>query len=274
MHWRIRGKSSSRLDYGKARLWGSVAFVIGSALTANWSVCLIIAILALLTLGVASMLLGFHPSDDSATSSGAASRRAPVGLRGWRWFARTGAFWPAFVYCRGRMRPITVLAPFTGRLLATRPRRWAICGRWAWWRKVIIFALSNKLFRRCSARDMLLISAICGVVRWGIMGAIMALPRLIVVNLHCGTFHGSSTWPPCAILPLASSEVIRLQAVYSAVAMGGSIMIMTVFAGFLYQYLATACSGLWRWWRFRQMFLCALKVVPHADSSILWICSC
>lgn len=37
--------------------------------------------------------------------------------------------------------------------------------------EVIIFALSNKLFRRCSARDMLLISAICGVVRWGIMGS-------------------------------------------------------------------------------------------------------
>lgn len=41
----------------------------------------------------------------------------------------------AFVYCRGHMRPITVLAPFTGRQLATRPRRWGICGRWAWWRK-------------------------------------------------------------------------------------------------------------------------------------------
>ena len=33
------------------------------------------------------------------------------------------------------------------------------------------------------------------------------------------------------------SEVIRLQAVYSAVAMGGSIAVMTVFAGFLYQHL-------------------------------------
>ncbi|SQD02663.1 putative 3-phenylpropionate permease [Escherichia coli] len=29
-----------------------------------------------------------------------------------------------------------------------------------WWRKSLSFALSNKLFRRCSARDMLLISAI------------------------------------------------------------------------------------------------------------------
>ena len=88
------------LDYGKVRLWGSVAFVRRFS----------------------------HKGQ-------AASRRAPVGQRGWRWFARTGAFWPAFVYCRGHMRPITVLAPFTGRQLATRPRRWGICGRWAWWRK-------------------------------------------------------------------------------------------------------------------------------------------
>lgn len=123
------------LDYGKVRLWGSVAFVIGSALTGKLVTMFDYrVILALLTLGVASMLLGFHPSDDSATRQ-AASRRAPVGQRGWRWFARTGAFWPAFVYCRGHMRPITVLAPFTGRQLATRPRRWGICGRWAWWRK-------------------------------------------------------------------------------------------------------------------------------------------
>ncbi|VYU38940.1 putative 3-phenylpropionic acid transporter [Metakosakonia massiliensis] len=33
------------------------------------------------------------------------------------------------------------------------------------------------------------------------------------------------------------SEVIRLQAVYSAVAMGGSIALMTIFAGFLFQHL-------------------------------------
>lgn len=39
------------------------------------------------------------------------------------------------------------------------------------------------------------------------------------------------------------SEVIRLQAVYSAVAMGGSIAIMTVFAGFLYQYLMRRVLG-------------------------------
>lgn len=48
------------LDYGKVRLWGSVAFVIGSALTGKLvSMFDYRVILALLTLGVASMLLGF-----------------------------------------------------------------------------------------------------------------------------------------------------------------------------------------------------------------------
>jgi hypothetical protein len=48
------------LDYGKVRLWGSVAFVIGSALTGKLVTMFDYrVILALLTLGVASMLLGF-----------------------------------------------------------------------------------------------------------------------------------------------------------------------------------------------------------------------
>ncbi|MEN2732712.1 3-phenylpropionate MFS transporter [Escherichia coli] len=90
------------LDYGKVRLWGSVAFVIGSALTGKLvSMFDYRVILALLTLGVASMLLGFLIRPTIQPQGQAASRRAPAGLRGWRWFARTGAFWPAFVYCRG-----------------------------------------------------------------------------------------------------------------------------------------------------------------------------
>lgn len=47
------------MDYGRVRLWGSVAFVIGSALTGKLvSLFDYRAILLLLSLGVASMLLG------------------------------------------------------------------------------------------------------------------------------------------------------------------------------------------------------------------------
>ena len=106
--------------------------------------------------------------------------------------------------------------------------------------EVIIFALSHKLFRRFSARDLLLLSAVCGVARWGLMGWSTELPWLIVVQiLHCGTFTVCHLAAMRYIAARQGSEVIRLQAVYSAVAMGGSIAIMTVFAGYLYQNLGS-----------------------------------
>ena len=104
--------------------------------------------------------------------------------------------------------------------------------------EVIIFALSNRLFRRWSARDLLLLSAVCGVVRWTLMGWTTALPWLLVVQvLHCGTFTVCHLAAMRYIAARQGSEVIRLQAVYSAVAMGGSIAVMTIFAGFLFQHL-------------------------------------
>ena len=100
------------------------------------------------------------------------------------------------------------------------------------------FRPEQKLFRRFGARDLLLLSAICGVARWGIMGWTTDLPWLILAQiLHCGTF---TVCHPAAMRYIAAREggdVIRLQSVYSAVAMGGSIAVMTVFAGFLYQHL-------------------------------------
>lgn len=45
------------------------------------------------------------------------------------------------------------------------------------------------MFRRFSARDLLLLSALCGLVRWTLMGWSTALPGLILAQiLHCGTF--------------------------------------------------------------------------------------
>ncbi len=104
--------------------------------------------------------------------------------------------------------------------------------------EVVIFALSKKVFRRFSARDLLLLSAVCGLIRWTLMGWTTALPWLIVAQiLHCGTFTVCHLAAMRYIAARQGSEVIRLQAVYSAVAMGGSIAVMTVFAGFLYQHL-------------------------------------
>lgn len=76
------------------------------------------------------------------------------------------------------------------------------------------------------------------------MGWTTELPWLIVAQiLHCGTFTVCHLAAMRYIAAREGGDVIRLQAVYSAVAMGGSIAVMTVFAGFLYQHGARCVLG-------------------------------
>lgn len=250
------------LDYGKVRLWGSVAFVIGSALTGKLvSMFDYRVILALLTLGVASMLLGFlirptiQPQASRQQESTGWSAWLALVRQNWRFLACVCLLQGAHAAYYGFSAIYWQAAGYSASAVGYL---WSL-GVVA---EVIIFALSNKLFRRCSARDMLLISAICGVVRWGIMGATTALPWLIVVQiLHCGTFTVCHLAAMRYIAARQGSEVIRLQAVYSAVAMGGSIAIMTVFAGFLYQYLGHGVFWVMALVALPAMFL-RPKVVP------------
>lgn len=82
----------------------------------------------------------------------------------------------------------------------------------------------QKAFSRFSARDLLLLSAVCGLVRWTLMGWTTELPWLIVAQiLHCGTFTVCHLAAMRYISARQGGEVIRLQAVYSAVAMGAAL---------------------------------------------------
>ena len=227
------------MDYGRVRLWGSIAFVIGSALVGKLvSLYDYQAILALLSLGIFSMLLGLllrpsvMPQGESRhqESAGWPAWRALV-TQSWRFLACVcllqGAHAAYYGFSAIYWQGAGYSASAVGYL-------WSL-GVVA---EVIIFALSNWLFRRFGARDLLLLSAVCGLARWGIMGWTTALPWLIVAQiLHCGTFTVCHLAAMRYIASREGADVIRLQAVYSAVAMGGSIAVMTVFAGFLYQHL-------------------------------------
>ena len=227
------------MDYGRGRLWGSVAFVIGSALVGKLvSLYDYQAILALLSLSIASMLLGMLITP-SVMPQGEARQQASAGWRAWRALAQEN--W-RFLAC------VCLLQGAHAAYYGFSAIYWQEAGYSAsavgyLWSlgvvaEVIIFAVSKKVFSRFSARDLLLLSCLCGVVRWGIMGWTTGLPWLLVAQvLHCGTFTVCHLAAMRYIAARRGSEVIRLQAVYSAVAMGGSIAIMTVFAGFLYQHL-------------------------------------
>ncbi|ELZ8932419.1 3-phenylpropionate MFS transporter [Cronobacter dublinensis] len=228
------------MDYGRVRLWGSLAFVIGSALTGKLvSSYDYRAILALLSLGVASMLIGMMLKP-SVMPQGEARHNEAAGWPVWRklvsenWRflacvsllqgAHAAYYGFSAIYWQGQGYSASVV----GYL-------WSL-GVVA---EIVIFALSKKLFSRFGARDLLLLSGVLGIIRWGMMGWTTALPWLIAAQiLHCGSFSICHLAAMRYIAAREGSEVIRLQSVYSAVAMGGGIAVMTVFAGFLYQHLA------------------------------------
>ncbi|WP_148875545.1 3-phenylpropionate MFS transporter [Serratia marcescens] len=254
-----------RMDYGRVRLWGSLAFVIGSALTgqlvAVWGHN---AILYSLILSVLAMLLGMllkpsvMPQGEPRTHSGA--ERSLWAL------LKEGPVW-RFLLC------VTLLQGAHAGYYSFGSIYWQEAGYSAstigyLWSlgvvaEVIIFASSNVLFRRWNARNLLLLSACCGVLRWSLMAYSTELGWLLLIQiLHCGTFTVCHLAAMRFIAARQGQEVIQLQAVYSALAMGGGIAVMTVIAGFLFEHWQ---GGVF--WVMAAVALPALFIRPPAVSA-------
>ncbi|PHY88701.1 3-phenylpropionate MFS transporter [Serratia marcescens] len=228
-----------RMDYGRVRLWGSLAFVIGSALTgqlvAVWGHN---AILYSLIFSVLAMLLGMLLKP-SVMPQGAARARSGTERSLWA-LLKEGPVW-RFLLC------VTLLQGAHAGYYSFGSIYWQEAGYSAstigyLWSlgvvaEVIIFASSNVLFRRWNARNLLLLSACCGVLRWSLMAYSTELGWLLLIQiLHCGTFTVCHLAAMRFIAARQGQEVIQLQAVYSALAMGGGIAVMTVIAGFLFEH--------------------------------------
>ncbi|SMB44149.1 putative 3-phenylpropionic transporter [Serratia proteamaculans] len=250
------------LDYGRVRLWGSLAFVIGSALTGQMiSVWGHNAILYSLIISILAMLLGMMLKP-SVMPQGEARTHSEADRSLWE-MLKEGPVW-RFLLC------VTLLQGAHAGYYSFGSIYWQEAGYSAstigyLWSlgvvaEVIIFASSNFLFRRWNARNLLLLSACCGILRWGLMASSTELGWLLVIQtLHCGTFTVCHLAAMRFIAARKGPEVIRLQAVYSALAMGGGIAIMTVIAGFLFEHLQ---GGVF--WVMAAVVLPALFIRPPA----------
>ncbi|MDE9517702.1 3-phenylpropionate MFS transporter [Xenorhabdus bovienii] len=255
-------------DYGKVRVWGSIAFIISSSLTGilmssnginfsisnlelslsfdrinNWVGSNLFGhhhiILAFLIFSLSVMLLGMmlKPSIMPAGKIKAVNTHTVS----FKELLSEKSVWQ-FLLC------VTLLQGAHAGYYSFGSIYWENAGYssatigYLWSlgvvTEVIIFTFSKQLFRRWNARNLLLLSAICGVLRWGLMGISTELPVLIIIQLlHCGTFTVCHLAAMRFIGARKENEIIRLQATYSALAMGGGIAVMSVIAGFLYEYM-------------------------------------
>ncbi|MCP1205380.1 3-phenylpropionate MFS transporter [Pantoea sp. B550] len=254
------------LAYGPVRLWGSLAFVISSALTGVLvSAYSSQAILLLLSVGVIAMLAGMMLRP-ATQPQGHERQGAAGGWQEWHDLLRENAVW-RFMLC------VTLLQGAHAAYYGFSAIWWQESGYSAstvgyLWSlgvvaEIIVFALSNRLFRRWRARDLLLLSGICALIRWGLLGASTALPLLIVAQiLHCGSFTVCHLAAMRFIAARQGAEVIRLQSLYSALAMGGGIAIMTMICGVLFAHLQGHL-----FWVMALVALPALFLRPGYDSS-------
>ncbi len=255
------------LAYGPVRLWGSLAFVISSALTGVLvSAYSSQAILLLLSVGVIAMLAGMMLRPATQPQGHERQSAAGGGWQEWRALLRENAVW-RFMLC------VTLLQGAHAAYYGFSAIWWQESGYSAstvgyLWSlgvvaEIIVFALSNRLFRRWSARDLLLLSGICALIRWGLLGASTALPLLIVAQiLHCGSFTVCHLAAMRFIAARQGTEVIRLQSLYSALAMGGGIAVMTMICGVLFAHLQGHL-----FWVMALVALPALFLRPGYDSS-------
>ncbi|CDL81176.1 3-phenylpropionic acid transporter [Xenorhabdus szentirmaii] len=94
------------------------------------------------------------------------------------------------------------------------------------------------------------------------MGASTELYALIIVQLlHCGTFTVCHLAAMRFIGARKENEIIRLQATYSALAMGGGIAVMSIIAGFMYESIG---NGIF--WMMALVAFPTLFIRPKAEA--------
>ncbi|MGL4930207.1 MAG: 3-phenylpropionate MFS transporter [Plesiomonas sp.] len=229
------------LDYGRARLWGSFAFITGSTLV-GWLISYTDYHAALwgLLVGLVVMNLCWWQTPATLPAEKVTKQQQSVSFTD----VLRSSDVVKFLLC------VTLLQGSHAAYYAFSTLYWQELGysttiiSMLWSVGVIaeiaVFAFSGRFFDSWSIRRILLLCAVCVFVRWGLLAEVEILPGLIVIQL----MHGM-TFALCHVASIRfireqpESHTIRLQAIYAALVTGGGIAVMTVVSGYLYTYLGS-----------------------------------
>ncbi|MFN4087759.1 MAG: MFS transporter [Alphaproteobacteria bacterium] len=226
------------LDYGRMRLWGSVAFIVTSvaigAMLAGAGEGLIIWTIVACLFGVfvATALLPNRPTPPARRGS------RPVAA-----LLRTTPFL-FFVLCGGlNMASHAVLNAFaTIHWRAAGISEGVIGLLWAIGviAEIVVFAYGRHLLGRLGIAGMMALGAGAGVVRWtGLAFTSDPLALLFFQSLHAFTFGAMHLG---AMAFIQQAVPVRLsataQALYASISMGVAVGLTTMASGLLYETLA------------------------------------
>lgn len=102
--------------------------------------------------------------------------------------------------------------------------------------EVAVFALSKRLFAGWSLRALFLVAAIGVAVRWGLTASTTVLLGLVLIQLlHGVTFAVAHIAAIQYIQHSAPRKMVALQALYNAIPLGAFIALMTALSGWGYE---------------------------------------
>lgn len=246
-----------RLDYGRARLWGSLAFIVANILvgqvSAHYGVDWILHLWLLGLLGLSLMsLVPVSPKPMSGADEPKGEGLSTV----WR---RAGM--PSFLLIVALLQGShafyygfsALYWQQQGYATSTVGYLWGL-GVLA---EILVLACNKRWFSHLSARYLLLLGAGCALVRWGILGATTELGWLIAAQLlHAGSFCFSHLGAIRYISrDLAPHAAAGAQALYAALAMGLMVALLLALSGYLYPV-----------WAGRVFWLMAALVLP-----VFWV---
>ncbi|MCL9783516.1 3-phenylpropionate MFS transporter [Vibrio sp. S4M6] len=226
------------LDYGRTRLWGSVAFIVGSTVVGylisfyGTGVIVVTALVGTL----ASVLCSFRNTNPMPASNVKRTSNRPKvfsQLKDWqviKFLLLTsliqGSHAAYYSFSSIHWKSAGISGATIGYL-------WSL-GVIA---EIMVFALSKYLFANRSLRAMFVISSIGVIVRWVLTALSTEVALLVVVQLlHGVTFATAHLATIRYIEQSEESRTVVLQALYNAIPLGAFIAIMTAISGWGYEY--------------------------------------
>ncbi|MEG3692757.1 3-phenylpropionate MFS transporter [Vibrio coralliirubri] len=225
------------LDYGRTRLWGSIAFIAGSTvvgyLVAQFGTDMILYT-ALAGVLLSLILAMRNPNVMPVTQSEQQAARPKLGelLRE----SSVVKFLALMALLQGSH---AAYYSFSAIYWKEAGHSEAIIG-YLWSLGVVaevaVFALSMRLFSGWSLRTLFVVAAIGVMARWGITASTTAIFALVMVQLlHGVTFAMAHIAAIQYIQSEEQNKMVALQALYNAIPLGAFIALMTTLSGWGYE---------------------------------------
>ena len=228
------------LDYGRVRLWGSLSFIAGSTCV-GWLISdygnqaiLWTIVCAALVMWLLS-LLHLSPRLEEEVSSQKDPGQSLFSL-----CKRTNVL--LFLLITGAIQSSHGAYYAFSSIYWTREGISEVSIAWLWgigvFAEVLLMRFNSKLFSRWSIKQMCLLGAVAGILRWLVLALTTDIYLLgIVQTFHAFTFAVTHLAAVRYIGLQKNVEMVRYQSLYSGIALGLMTALFTYISGVLFEAL-------------------------------------